>query len=117
MASPTANTARRPSRSASEPAVSTIAASDSVYASMTHCTSVKDAERSFWIEGSAVFTTVMSSRSMNVPTLTVSRVHHFLVIQILRHWVLNWSGNLVRLPNCLGNLSGVLTKCQQISIR
>jgi hypothetical protein len=41
---------------------------------------VKPADRSFWIDGSAVFTTVMSSRSMNVPTLTVSKVHHFLGI-------------------------------------
>ncbi len=86
---PAANTARRPSRSAREPAVRTSAASDSVYASITHCTSVKEAPRSLWIEGSAVLTTVMSSRSMNVPTLTASRVHHFLAIPILLGSVLN----------------------------
>ena len=85
--SPIANTARRPRRSASDPAVSTIAASDSVYASITHCTSVKLADRSFSIDGSAVFTTVMSSSSMNVPTLTASKVHHFLdIFRFLRFW-------------------------------
>ena len=36
IAEPAANTRRRPSRSASEPAVSTSAASGSVYASITH---------------------------------------------------------------------------------
>ena len=36
------------------------------------------------IAGSAVFTTVMSSSSMNVATLTASRVHHFLAIRFLR---------------------------------
>ena len=55
-----------------------------MYASITHCTSVKLAERSFSIEGSAVFTTVMSSSNMKVPTLTASRVHHFLAIRYLR---------------------------------
>ena len=83
IASPAANTARRPSRSASEPAVRTTAASDSVYASITHWTSVKLAERSFSIAGRAVFTTVMSSSSMKVPTLTATSVHHFLAIRFL----------------------------------
>ena len=117
MPSPIANTALRPRRSASDPAVRTTAASDSVYASITHWTSVKLADRSFSIEGSAVFTTVMSSSNMKVPTLTASKVHHFLDIRYLRTRVyrvslLDLSGNLVRLPNCLATLSGVLTKCQ-----
>ena len=73
---PTAKTRRRPSLSASEPAVSTSAASASVYPSITHCSSVKLAPRSSSIAGSAVFTTVMSSRSMKVATLTASNVHH-----------------------------------------
>ena len=38
---------------------------------------MKLAFRSSWMEGSAVFTTVMSSRSMNVATLTAINVHHF----------------------------------------
>ena len=46
IASPAANTRLRPSRSARTPAVSTRAASDSVYASITHCSSVKLAPRS-----------------------------------------------------------------------
>jgi hypothetical protein len=45
---------------------------------------VKLADKSFSIEGSAVFTTVMSSRSMKVATLTAIRVHHFLAITVLR---------------------------------
>jgi hypothetical protein len=56
--------------------VSTRAARESVYASMTHWSSVKLAPRSSSIAGSAVFTTVMSSRSMNVATLTTISVHH-----------------------------------------
>ena len=82
--SPIRNTARRPSRSANDPAVKTTAASASVYASITHWTSVKLADRSFSIDGRAVFTTVMSSSNMKVPTLTASKVHHFLDIRYLR---------------------------------
>jgi hypothetical protein len=44
---------------------------------------VKLAPRSFSIEGRAVFTTVMSSRSMNVATLTAMRVHHFLAMKFV----------------------------------
>jgi hypothetical protein len=81
--SPAANTARRPMRSAIEPAVRTTAASASVYASITHCRSVKLAPRSFWTEGSAVLTTVMSSSSMNVPMHTTISVHHLRSISAL----------------------------------
>jgi hypothetical protein len=35
---------------------------------------------------------------MNVPTLTVSKVHHFLDIRFLLGAVINSSGSLVRLP-------------------
>jgi hypothetical protein len=72
------NTRLRPSRSASEPAVRTTAASVRVYASTTHWRSVKLAPRSSSIAGSAVFTTVMSSRSMKVATETTPRVHHLI---------------------------------------
>src|SRR5438094_939375 len=33
--------------------------------------------RSFWIDGSATFTTVLSSMIMNSPTATATSVHHF----------------------------------------
>ena len=39
------------------------------------------------MDGSATFTTVMSSRSMNVATLTAMRVHHFLAMKFLRSCV------------------------------
>ena len=33
--------------------------------------------RSFWIDGSATFTTVLSSMIMNSPNATATSVHHF----------------------------------------
>src|SRR5215211_4822394 len=80
IASPAANSLRRPSRSASEPAVSTSAASVSAYASTTHWRSVKLPPRSRRIDGSATLTTVMSRRSMNVATEAATRVHHLRAI-------------------------------------
>ena len=44
---------------------------------MTHCRSLKVECSEAWICGSATFTTVRSSSSMNVPRLTATRVHHF----------------------------------------
>ena len=82
IASPAANTLRRPSRSASEPAVSTSAASVSAYASTTHWRSVKLAPRSSRIDGSATLTTVMSSSSMKVATETAIRVHHLRSMRV-----------------------------------
>ena len=64
--SPIAKSSRRPNRSASEPAVSSTEASVSAYASITHWMSEKLACRSLAIFGSATFTIVMSSSSMNV---------------------------------------------------
>ena len=78
--SPQAKTRRRPSRSASEPGASTKAASVSVYASTTHWRSVKLASRSSLMLGSAVFTTVMSSSSMNTATFTTASVTHLRAI-------------------------------------
>ena len=43
---------------------------------MTHCTSLKLAPSSSAMSGSATFTIVMSSSSMNVAEQTASRVHH-----------------------------------------
>src|SRR4051812_25180438 len=73
---PTAKTIRRPTRSAIEPAVSSSAASDSAYASMTHCRSESVAPSDCWMSGSATFTIVTSSRSMKTPVQTATSVHH-----------------------------------------
>src|SRR3954468_13407483 len=62
--------------SASEPLVSSRAASVSAYASTTHCRSAKDACSDVWMSGNATFTIVMSSSSMNVPKQTATSVHH-----------------------------------------
>src|SRR5438876_11484971 len=40
--------------------------------------------RSFWIEGSATFTTVLSSMMMKRPTATAASVHHFLFSGVKR---------------------------------
>ncbi len=44
---------------------------------MTHCRSESEASSSRWMSGSATFTIVMSSSSMNTPVQTAARVHHF----------------------------------------
>src|SRR3954470_8915120 len=44
---------------------------------MTHCRSANVESRSCWMLGSATFTIVMSSSSMNVPRQTAPSVHHF----------------------------------------
>ena len=77
---PTANTSRRPTRSATDPDVSRNAASVSAYASITHCRSASDAWNACWMYGSATLTIVMSSSSMNTPVQTASRVHHLRAI-------------------------------------
>ena len=43
---------------------------------MTHCRSDSEASSWVWMSGSATFTIVMSSRSMNTPVQTAVRVHH-----------------------------------------
>ncbi len=74
--SPIMNRSLRPYRSASEPIVSSTEASVSAYASITHWMSEKLACREVAIFGSATFTIVMSSSSMNVATQTTISVHH-----------------------------------------
>ena len=73
---PIVNTSRRPKRSASDPAASTVVASVSAYASTTHCNCAKLASRSRWMSGSATFTTVMSSNNMKIAVQTAINVHH-----------------------------------------
>ena len=65
-ATPERKTRFRPSMSPSVPAISTTLASVRAYASTTHWRSVNEAWSSFWMSGSATFTTVMSSRSMKI---------------------------------------------------
>src|SRR3954451_20695040 len=43
---------------------------------MTHCRSDSEASSWLWMSGSATFTIVMSSSSMNTPVQTAVRVHH-----------------------------------------
>lgn len=66
----------RPYMSARLPAVSSREASVREYASTTHWRSEKLACSDRWMSGSATFTMVMSSSSMNVPRHTAVSVHH-----------------------------------------
>src|SRR6185436_14217892 len=72
---------RRPKRSASDPAVSTVEASASVYASTTHCRPLSPLSRSSAIRESAVFTTAISSISIAVAAHTTTRVQRFGVMR------------------------------------
>src|SRR3954451_2169921 len=74
---PMAKVRRRPRRSASEPAVSTVAASATVYASTIHWMLWKPACRSRAMLGTAVFTTAMSSMSIAVAAQTTVRVRRW----------------------------------------
>ncbi len=76
IARPIRYSRRRPYLSARLPAVSRNAARVSAYASTTHCRSEKLAFSARWMSGSATFTIVMSSSSMNVPRQTATSVHH-----------------------------------------
>src|SRR5438093_4899488 len=75
---PAMKIARRARRSASLPPLSRSTPKVSAYALMTHSISDAPMWRSFWIDGSATFTTVLSSMIMNRPTATAASVHHFL---------------------------------------
>ena len=70
----------RPNRSASDPAVRTQVARPSAYASTTHWRSENEAWSARSIAGSATFTIVMSSSSMNVAVQTVRSVQPLLPI-------------------------------------
>src|SRR6202042_3741149 len=48
---------------------------------MTHCRSGSDAPNALWIWGSATFTIVTSSSSMNMPANTTVSVHHLRAIR------------------------------------
>src|SRR6266496_2756135 len=74
---PAMKIARRPSRSASFPPVRSSTPNVRAEAFTTHSSSEIPMPRSFWIDGSATFTTVLSSMIMNSPTATATSVHHF----------------------------------------
>ncbi len=78
MARPTTNIRRRPKRSASLPPVSMNAPKVSAYPATTHSSSDTWRPSDCWIEGSATFTTVLSSMIMKRPNATAASVHHFL---------------------------------------
>ena len=63
--SPNRNRRLRPSRSPARPPSSRKPPNTSVYALMIHCRLASESPRSFWIDGSATFTTVASSTTMN----------------------------------------------------
>src|SRR3954451_7396771 len=77
MTRPAMKIARRPRRSASFPPVSRSTPNVSAYAFTTHSSSEMLIPRSSRIDGSATFTTVLSSMIMNRPTATAASVHHF----------------------------------------
>ena len=79
---PVTKTSRRPYASASLPPISISAANVSAYPETTHSSSERPTPRSRWIDGSATFTTVLSSMIMNSPNETAPSVHHFLLSSV-----------------------------------
>src|SRR3954451_24835526 len=73
---PPTNMRRRPKMSPSRPPVTSRTANESVYALTVHSRLEMLAPRSFWIDGSATFTTVLSSMIMNSAKHMAASVHH-----------------------------------------
>src|SRR4051812_31112227 len=80
---------RRPKMSPRRPPVTSSTAKLSVYALTVHSRLERLAPRSFWIDGSATFTTVLSSMIMNRAKHMAASVHH------------------LRLPSCRRRRSGM----------
>src|SRR4051812_16479179 len=76
---PMVNIRRRPRRSARKPALSTVLASASVYASTTHCRPLRPVPRSSAMRDNAVLTTAMSSMSIAVAAHTTTRVQRWML--------------------------------------
>ena len=72
---PNRNIRRRPKMSPSRPPVTSSTAKVSVYALTVHSSADSDAPKSFWIEGSATFTAVLSSITMKRAKLIAPSVH------------------------------------------
>ena len=70
---PATNTRRRPRKSAARPPSSRKPPKASVYALTTHWRELVEKSRSAWIDGSATFTTVASSTTMNWAMQTSTR--------------------------------------------
>src|SRR3954452_14911424 len=73
---PNRNIERRPKMSPIRPPVTSNTANVSVYALTVHSSDEIDAWRSRWIDGSATFTTVLSSMIMNSAKHMAASVHH-----------------------------------------
>ena len=71
---PKRNSLLRPSRSPARPPSRRKPPKTRVYAFTIHCRFASDRPRSFWIEGSATFTTVASSTTMNWAKQTRTRI-------------------------------------------
>jgi hypothetical protein len=74
---------RRPKMSPRRPAVTSSTAIASVYALIVHSSAESDAPRSSWIEGSATFTTVLSSMIMKSEKLIAASVHHLRFCSVI----------------------------------
>ena len=74
-ATPTRNQRRRPKTSPIRPPVTSRTANVSVYAFTVHSRFAVEASRSRWIDGSATFTTVLSSITMNSAKHIAPSVH------------------------------------------
>src|SRR5437764_15273650 len=73
---PETNMRRRPKMSPRRPPVTSRTAKLSVYALTVHSRLERLAPRSFWIDGSATFTTVLSSMIMNRAKHIAASGHH-----------------------------------------
>ncbi len=65
------------------PAVTSSTAIARVYALIVHSSAESDAPRSFWIDGSATFTTVLSSMIMKSEKLIAASVHHLRFCSVI----------------------------------
>ena len=83
---PNRNILRRPKMSPSRPPVTSSTANVSVYAFTVHSSAASEACRSRWIDGSATFTTVLSSMIMNSAKHIAPRVHQRLFSSFTRRW-------------------------------
>jgi hypothetical protein len=74
---------RRPKMSPSRPPVTSSTANVSVYALIVHSSAESEAPRSFWIDGKATFTTVLSSMIMKRAKLIAPSVHHLRFCSVI----------------------------------
>ena len=87
---PTMKIRRRPKKSASLPPISMKAAKVSAYPATIHSRPSRLMPSERRIDGSATFTTVLSSMIMNSPTDTAASVHHFLFSGVTKRFMLGY---------------------------